>query len=169
MVMTLSFDRVGPLAILGLGRGDRQPQLLANGSRQEPAHGMRHPASRLLKLLGARSARALQQIENLGGLAAVAGAGGFLRALGRFLSEGGLLPRLALLGATLRVRLAPLAFWVAFEASTAGASAVSSASAVEIIVFLLCWRGFRDHMNRSDRPQKQADSEGNRTLANGWR
>jgi hypothetical protein len=52
-------------------------------------------------------------------------------------------PDLSFLGATLRAGLAPLAFSVAFGTSAAGARAFSSASAVEIMVFLLDWRGFR--------------------------
>jgi hypothetical protein len=46
-------------------------------------------------------------------------------------------------GATVRARLAQVAFSLAFGASAAGANAVSSASAVEIMMFLLYWRGFR--------------------------
>jgi hypothetical protein len=66
--------------------------------RPKPADGMRLPASRFHQLFGSYASRPLQQMEHDSGLAAVAGAGGVLRAFGRFLGRAGLLPRLTLLG-----------------------------------------------------------------------
>jgi hypothetical protein len=83
----------------------------------------------------------------------------FFALLGALVAGLAFFPDLPFFCATLRARLAPLAFGLAFGASAAGTRAVSSASAVEIMIVLLCWRGFRDHMNRSDRGHKQAKSE----------
>jgi hypothetical protein len=130
---------------------------------------MRLPARNLHQFLQRGPVLALQKVQDRRGLAAVAGAGGFLRAPGRFLRGGAFFPDLAFFGATLRAGLAPLAFWVAFGASAAGARAVSSASAVEIMMFCPLLAGFPHHMDHSGRKGKQADSKGNRTLANGWR
>src|SRR6185369_756302 len=58
---------------------------------------MRLPAGRFHQFLGGCPAWPFQQVEDLGGLAAVAGAGGFRGAFGRILRGSGLLPRLALL------------------------------------------------------------------------
>ena len=86
------------LPVLALGGRDGQPHLLADGPGQEPAQGMRQPASRFEQFLGGYSAGPLQQIEDRRCLAAVPGTGGFLSAFGRFLGWGSLLPRLGLGG-----------------------------------------------------------------------
>ena len=91
------FDGVGALPVLALGGCDGQAHLLADSPRQEPADGMRLPAGGFHQFLGCCAAGPLQQVQDLGGLAAVAGAGGFLLAFGRFLRRTGLLPRLSLL------------------------------------------------------------------------
>jgi len=67
------------------------------------------------------------ELENLGRLAAITGGASFFGAFGCFLGWGSLFPALAFFGATVRARLATLAFWVALGASAAGARAVSSA------------------------------------------
>ena len=93
----LGFDGVAALPVLALGGRHRQAHLLAYRPRQESAHGMRLPAGSLHQLLGGDAAGPLQQFQNLVGLAALAGAFGFLRAFGRFLGRGGLLAGLPLL------------------------------------------------------------------------
>jgi hypothetical protein len=102
----LGFDRVGPLPVFGLGRRHGQPHLLTDRTGQEPADGMRLPASGFHQFLGGYAARPLQQIQDLGGLAAVPGRLGLFLALGRFLGGPGLLARLGFLrrhvGALLR-------------------------------------------------------------------
>jgi hypothetical protein len=90
------------------------------------------------------------ELENLGRLAAITGGASFFGAFRCFLGWGSLFPTLAFFGATVRARLATLAFWVALGASAAGARAVSSASAVEIIVFSPLLAGFpRSHESLS--------------------
>ena len=135
----LPTDRVGALPVLALGGRDGQPHLLAHGPGQEAADGMRLPAGGFHQFLGGDAARPLQQVQDLGGLAAVARLGlgglGFLRALGRFLGRGGLLPRLALGGRNGRATWRTGGLFVGFRlllAAVAGAVAVSSA-----IVFML--------------------------------
>src|SRR5579862_8908213 len=101
----LRLDRVVALAVLALGGGNVQAHLLTDGPGQEPAHGMRLPAAGFLEFLGGRATRPFQQVEDLGGLAAIPCGSALLFALarfGRFLGRGGLLPRLALLGRDVR-------------------------------------------------------------------
>ena len=90
------FDGITSLPVFALGGNNGQAHLLTDGAGQEAADGMRLPSAGLLKLLRCCAARPLQQVQDFGGFAAVAGAGGFLRAFGRFLGRGGLLPRLGL-------------------------------------------------------------------------
>src|ERR1039457_3679145 len=66
-------DRVPALPVLGLGGPDRQPHLLAQGTGQEPADRVRLPAGGFPEFLRGGAARALQQVEDLGGLAALGG------------------------------------------------------------------------------------------------
>src|ERR1039458_2604668 len=76
-----AFDRVAALPVLGLDGRDREPHLLAQGAGQEPTDGVSLPAGGFHKFLQGGAAGALQQAEDLGGLAALAGAGCLL--LGR--------------------------------------------------------------------------------------
>src|ERR1039458_7230052 len=71
-------DRVPALPVLGLGGGDRQPHLLAQGAGQEPSDRVRLPSGGFPEFLARGAARAFQQVEDLGGFAALAGAGGLL-------------------------------------------------------------------------------------------
>src|ERR1017187_10227530 len=87
-------DRVPALPVLGLGGPDRQPHLLAQDAGQEPADRVRLPAGGFHKFLPGGAARALQQVEDLGGLAALAGDGRLLLGgLGRRGAFVGLLRR----------------------------------------------------------------------------
>src|SRR5271157_320492 len=92
-----AFDRVAALVVLGLGGRDRQPHLLAQGAGQEPTDRVRLPAGGFHEFLQGGAAGALQQIEDLGGLAALAGAGCLLRRLGRPCAFSSLLRRAGLL------------------------------------------------------------------------
>jgi len=123
-----AFDGVGALAVFALGGNDGQAHLLADGPRQEPANAVRLPASGLHQFLSRNAAVPLQQVQDLRGLAAVAGAFGLFRGFGRFgrfLGGGAFLPGFAFLGATF-ARCAParaflpgfsLAVWVAAVSS----------------------------------------------------
>src|ERR1017187_7265543 len=93
-------DRVPALPALGLGGRDRQPHLLAQDAGQEPSDRMRLPAGGFHEFLPGGASGAFQQVEDLGGFAALTSAGCLLRGgLGRrggfvsFLSGGGLLAR----------------------------------------------------------------------------
>src|SRR6266851_3435586 len=99
----LGFDRVGALSVLALGGGDDQPPFLAYRAGQEAADRMRKPACGFHQFLRSGAAGPFQQVEDLGGLAAVAGSFGLGNlglgaALGRFLCGRGLAGRLGLRG-----------------------------------------------------------------------
>jgi hypothetical protein len=127
------FDGVGPLVVLALGGRDRQAHFLPDGSGQEPANGMWLPGCGFHQLLGGNAARPLQQFEHLGGLAAVAGARRFLRALGRFPGLA-FFADFAFFGATWARRAPAVAFLVAFG-SSAEAAGTAPASGVDVMVF----------------------------------
>src|ERR1035437_8619101 len=78
-----AFDRVAALLVLGLGGRDRQSHLLAQGAGQEPTDRVRLPAGGFHEFLPGGAAGAFQQVEDLGGLAALAGAGCLLARIGR--------------------------------------------------------------------------------------
>src|ERR1035437_2554626 len=89
-----AFDRGAALFVFGLGGRDRQPHLLAQGAGHKPADRVRLPAGGFHEFLQGGAAGALQQAEDLGGLAALASAGllgrlGRLRALVGLLRRGG--------------------------------------------------------------------------------
>src|ERR1035441_9129465 len=88
-----AFDRVAALLALSLGGRDRQPHLLAQGARQEPTDRVRLPAGGFHEFLQGGAAGAFQQVENLGGFAALAGASCLLGRLGRLRASVGLLRR----------------------------------------------------------------------------
>jgi hypothetical protein len=99
-------DGVSALAAITLGRRNGQSHLLPDRPRQEPTNRMRQPARGLHEFLRGDPAGPLEQIQDLGGLAAIAGFGlgglGFRAALGRFLPLGGPLPHLGLGGRDVR-------------------------------------------------------------------
>src|ERR1039457_5373922 len=71
-------DRVAALIVLRLGGSDREPHLLAQDAGQEPADRVRLPAGGFHEFLPRGASRAFQQVEDLGGFGALAGAGGLL-------------------------------------------------------------------------------------------
>src|ERR1035437_6070982 len=80
----LAFDRVAALRVVGLGRRDRQAHLLAQGAGKKPTNRVCLPARGFHEFLQGGASRTLQQVEDLGRLAALAGAGRLLlRRLGR--------------------------------------------------------------------------------------
>jgi len=68
----LSLDRVRSLSVLALGGGEGHP-LFPGTHAEEAAHRMRQPAGGFHQFLGSGPARALQEAEDPGGLAAAAG------------------------------------------------------------------------------------------------
>src|SRR4029077_6162817 len=86
-----AFDRVAALPALGLGGLDCQAHLLAQRTGQEPTDRVRLPAGGFREFLQGGAAGVLQQVEYLGGLAALAGAGCLLGRPGRLPAFGGLL------------------------------------------------------------------------------
>jgi hypothetical protein len=85
---------------------------------------MRLPAGRFHQLLSRNTAWPLEQVEDLGGLAAVAGGPRFLAPLGAFFAGVAFLADLVRLFATWTPRGARVAFLAAFGSSAAGAGAV---------------------------------------------
>ena len=102
-----AFDRVAALRVLGFGGRDRQAHLLPQGAGQEPTDRVRLPAGGFHEFLQGGAAGVLQQVEDLGGLAALAGAVAFFLGdladfvpLVAFFARLACLPDLALDGAT---------------------------------------------------------------------
>src|ERR1035441_8125291 len=86
-------EGVAALPVLALGGRDRQPQLLADGSGEEAPERMRLPAGGLHQFLQGGAVGAFEQVQDLGGLAALAdtlsfGRCGFLGRLGGLLGLG---------------------------------------------------------------------------------
>src|ERR1017187_2786122 len=77
-------EGVAALPVRALGGRDRQPQLLADGSGEEAPERMRLPAGGLHQVLQGGAVGALEQVQDLGGLAALADT------LGRLGSRGAL-------------------------------------------------------------------------------
>jgi hypothetical protein len=94
------------------------------------------PAGDFHQFLRHDSARPLQQFQNLVGLTAVAGTGGFLSAFGRFLRRGSLMGRLPFFFATWAPRGATRAFLVAFGClPNAGAWPLPVSSVIDVFMF----------------------------------
>src|ERR1035437_3434006 len=92
----LAFDRVAALRVVGLGRRDRQAHLLAQGAGKKPTNRVCLPARGFHEFLQGGASRTLQQVEDLGRLAALAGAGRLLlRRLGRICAFARFLRRAA--------------------------------------------------------------------------
>src|SRR5262249_46193378 len=70
-----AFQRVVALTILALGRLDGQPELFAQRAADEAADAVRLPLRRGHQVLERGSARALDQLDDLAGLAPLAGGG----------------------------------------------------------------------------------------------
>jgi hypothetical protein len=82
LAAVLLVEAIGALAVGAFGGLSRSPHLLSERAAQEAADRMRLPACRLDQLLQCHAVGPLQQVENLGCFAAVAGRGGFLRGRG---------------------------------------------------------------------------------------
>jgi len=93
------FERIGALPILALRRFHTEPHLRAKRAADKAAYRMGLPFRGFHNLLHGGSARALQQLHDLGSLAALPGRRfGSLSAFRRFLGRWGLLARLPLDG-----------------------------------------------------------------------
>ena len=95
-------DRVVALPIVPLGRGDLQAHLFPDGPRKETANGMRLPPGSFHQFFESGTFRPFQQVNDLGRLAAFAGATRFLYPFGRFLRPAALLGPFGLLGRDVR-------------------------------------------------------------------
>ena len=82
------FDGVGPLAVIAFGRRHSQAHFLADRARKEAAHGMWLPARSFHELFGCDATGPLQQVQDLVGLAALAGRAGLLPRLGSSAQQG---------------------------------------------------------------------------------
>jgi len=150
------FDGIGSFAVLSFRGRDRQAHLLANGSRQKTTYAMRLPTSRLHQLGQASSVGSFQQIENLGGFAAVPGLTSLFRGLGRLLGGLGLLGRLALSGPNVGALLASAGLLAGFRllASRLGGSGFFN-GCVHVISFRGNRRG--DDINHASAPKMQVN------------
>ena len=157
------FDRVSTLAVLALQGRDGKAHFFGKCSADESAQGMRLPARGFEQFLGRRAAGTLQHFKDCFGLAPGSGACGFLRALGRFLGGGGLLPRLGCLrrdvARTFRTAGLLSGFWLLADGFGRGGFCFFNN---RFHRFSVDWRWFRDHMNHSGRPHKQANCDGDR-------
>jgi hypothetical protein len=156
------FDGIATLAILGACGSDGQAHLRAYDARKKSAKGMWLPAGGFQQFLGGCAARPLEQVEDLGGLATVAGGSGFLRAFGRFLGRAGLLPRLPLLRGHVPAKCASVGLFGGFR--------VGSGRALGWLrffrgrcghVFSLCGDYRSHHIDHSVSNRMQAHSEAN--------
>lgn len=132
-----SFDGIGAVPVVAFRRGYRQAQFLAYGPGQEAADRVRLPAARFLQFFTRCPAGPLQQVQDLGGLAAVPDVG--LADLGFFAPFGAFLARLVLVAnldppdATLARRAPGLALFVTFGTAAALAAGVSGCSVLAIM------------------------------------
>src|ERR1035438_5063366 len=74
-----ALDGVAAFPVVALGGGHGQPHLLPDRPGQESAHRMRLPSGSFLEFFGSGAAGPLQQVEDLGGLAALPEALGLRR------------------------------------------------------------------------------------------
>jgi hypothetical protein len=133
-----ALNRVAALPILALGGRNGQAHLFPQGSADEPADAVRLPASGFQQLLRGGSAGPLEQVQDLGGLAALAGYFRFFAAFeaaGALLGRGGLFfPDLPLAGATRGFRGATLAFLVAFGSRAVAVAGVVACSSIFVVM-----------------------------------
>src|SRR5712691_1231294 len=104
---------VAALPVVALDGLNGQSHFRTHRTGQEPAQGMRLPAGDFKQFLGSRAAGPLQPVQDLSGLAAVAGGVGLRRAGGRFLGRAGLPGRPGFGGARRGAHVWRLAFWAA--------------------------------------------------------
>jgi hypothetical protein len=134
-----------------LGGRDRESHLLAERSADEASQGVRLPAGGFQQFLGSGALGSLQQVEDGGRFAALAGV--VLRAAWPFLLRAGFLPRLALGERGAR-------------ATCASGGLFRCLGLDDFCLFRahMCSFGgvFRDHINHSDWAGLQGDSAGRR-------
>jgi hypothetical protein len=108
---------------------------------------MRLPTSYLHQFSQSGSVRPLQQIEDGRGFATIPRPALLLRGLRRFLRGAGLLGRLTLRGRNVRALLASAGLFAGFGllSRRLGGGFFSNRGHCDLL-----WRGFRDHMNRSE-------------------
>jgi len=153
-----------------------EPQLLTDRSGKKTPDRMGQPARGFHQILGCDSARPLQQVQDPGGLAAVASLGfgrrshlGSLRAFGSFLGGAGLLARLGLSGRNGRAtsRTGGLLFEFRRLASVRGGGGVGFFGDRLHFQFLLFAVDYRGHdMDHSSWPKTQGKFE--RSLERRW-
>jgi hypothetical protein len=134
---------VNALAPLGLCGFNLESHLLAESAGNEPAHAVGLPVSSFHNLLQAGTAGPFQQVQDLFGLAALAGAGGLFWNLGALAAfsvlfrRGGLFPRPSLRGRnvarTWRSACLFGRFWL-LNSGSRGLWAVGSFSMVDVII-----------------------------------
>lgn len=163
MRLALALKRVGAFPALAFGRFNVEPHLLAQRRADEPSNRMRLPLGRLHDLLHGGSARALQQLQDLCGLAALPDGGlvGLLSAFRRFLGRAGLLARLTLAGRNVGYLWASAGLFGSFW----GGCLVYGLALLDLFCvrchhFVSSWRGdHRGHdIDHSEQPQRQAHS-----------
>ena len=126
---------VSALPVLSFGGRHRQPHLLADGARQEAAHGMGLPACSFQQFLHAGSLGAFQQVEHRRRLASVTGQAGLLCALGRLLGCLGLRRGPSLLGPNVRALCGNTSLLARFRLLRASRLAAPVASAIDLVIF----------------------------------
>lgn len=153
------FYGVGALPFLALGGCDRQTHFLTHGAGQEPANRMRLPAGRFRQFLQRDTVGPLQEVEHLGGFAAVTRDARLFYGLGRFLGCFGLGDPL---GRNVRVLWANTSLLAGFR--LLGGSRLGCArffgSQCDHSGFSY-GGGFRNHIHHSGAPKMQVKSERN--------
>jgi hypothetical protein len=160
---------IAALLILGLGGRHRQSHLLAQGTGHKAPDRVRLPAGGFHELLQGGAAGALQQVEDLGGLAALAGACCLLGRLGRHCAFGGLLRRVGLVArpglGRRNVSLLcgdPRLFGALWRLSRGTGLYVGGFCWDAVHIAFCSFSGdYRDHIDHSGSPELQANSDGN--------
>jgi hypothetical protein len=155
------FDGVSAISLLCLGGRHSQSHLLADRTGQESPDGMRLPARRLHQFLGSCAARPLQQLQDLGRLAAIACGRSLFLALGRFLRRAGLLGRLGLFRRNVGALSRNVGLFVGFRLVTCSCGLGGASFFCNRCIHVVSYVGgdHRSHdMDHSGAPELQANS-----------